>query len=290
MSCYFIIYNVQLGQSIGVLPNEHRDYAMMVDCGHDNDFHPISDFGRFLPQTEKEQSRPSLRALALTNYDHDHFSGLPVLRQSAQIQSVFFPKNLEMSEIRGLKKQSSEALDSLEEMRRTFTGSGESYSPPFNRHIVSLTKIELAYADIPVTTNHLSQMVFLEYGQTTLCIPGDLEGRSWDLMLAKSDVQNWLRKTDILMAPHHGRWNGYHEGIFDYCQPACIILSDKPIVHETQQDMAKLYAKHVRWDGISYTSTAGQTSPRKTLTTRSDGHILVTVPLIGEPTFQTYVL
>lgn len=289
MTCHFIIYNVKLGQCIGVLPHDQRDYAMMVDCGHDDDFQPIDDFGEFLPKTGGQQPKPLLRSLVLTNYDHDHFSGLPNLYTSAKIKSVLLPKNLSMDEIRALKSQSTEALDTLEHIRTTYTGDVTDYAPPFTRKVFSLTQAELAKAKIPVETNHLSQMVFVKYGETTFCIPGDLENRSWELMLTKADVQTWLEQTNILIAPHHGRENGYHADIFDYCQPACVILSDKPIVHETQKDMAALYASHVRGNGITYTPATGKAVRRKTLTTRNDGHVIVTVPVTGTPTFKAHI-
>lgn len=289
MTCHFIIYNVKLGQCIGVLPHDQREYAMMVDCGHDGDFHPIDDFGRHLPKTSDQPPKPSLRSLVLTNYDHDHFSGLPNLRKSAQIKGVLFPKNLSMEEVRGLKSESTDALDTLERMRTSYTVDVTDYDPPFTRNAFSLGQAELTKAGIPIETNHLSQMVFVTYGETTFCITGDLEDRSWNLMLAKPAVQELLGQTDILVAPHHGRWNGYHEDIFKYCQPHCIILSDKPIVHGTQKDMTALYASHVRGNGIPYKPATGNPVNRRTLTTRNDGHILVTVPLVGNATFNAYV-
>jgi hypothetical protein len=286
MTCHFIIYNVKLGQCIGVLPHDQRDYAMMVDCGHDDEFHPIDDFSQYLPQASNKE--PSLRTLLLTNYDHDHFSGLPNLHKSAKIESVFLPKNLTMEEVRSLKPTSTDALDTLEVIRTTYTADVTNYTPPFTRAIFSLKQTELTNAEIPIETNHLSQMVFIKYGETTICIPGDLENRSWELMLAKADVQAWLKQTNILIAPHHGRENGYHVGIFDYCKPSCIILSDKPVVHETQKDMTALYSGHVIGGGIAYTPATGNPVPRKTLTTRNDGHILVSVPLTGTPSFKVY--
>lgn len=288
MTCHFIIYNVKLGQCIGVLPHDQRNYAMMVDCGHDDDFHPIDDFGHHLPKSSSSKQRPSLRSLVITNYDHDHFSGLPNLRATAHIESVLLPKNLSMEEIRNLKSESTEALDALEHIRGTYTASVTDWTPPFTRKVFSLKQSELTKAGIPIETNHLSQIVFVEYGETTFCIPGDIENRSWALMLDKSEVQDWLVKTDILMAPHHGRYNGYHEGIFDFCKPSCVIFSDKGVVHDTQKNMTNVYANHVVGNGITYTPATGNAVQRKTLTTRNDGHILVTVPLAGPPDFEAY--
>lgn len=290
MTCHFLIYNVKLGQCIGVLPHAEKEYAMMVDCGHDEDFHPIDNFCKYLPKSGDRPAKPMVRSLVLTNYDHDHFSGLPYLYSTAEIKSVLLPKNLSMEEIREIKSESTDALDTLEYIRSIYTLDATDYSPPFTRNVFSLTQSELTKADIPIETNHLSQMVFLQYGETTLCIPGDLENRSWALMLEKPDVQSWLRKTNILIAPHHGRENGYHESLFEYCKPDCVILSDKHIVHGTQENMTALYASHVRGNGIIYNPSSGNPVLRKTLTTRSDGHILVTVPLTGSPTFKAHVV
>ena len=259
---------------------------MMVDCGHDGDFHPIDDFGRYLPRPGGQ--KPFLRSLVLTNYDHDHFSGLPNLYDVANIKSVLLPQNMSMKEVRALKPESTEALDTLEHIRTTYTDPVTDYTPPFIRKVFSLTQEELANARIPIETNHLSQIVFVKYGGTTFCIPGDIEARSWELMLAKPGVQAWLEDTDVMMASHHGRRNGYHEGVFEHCKPACIIISDKPIVHGTQEDMAAVYGKHVRGNGISYRPATGKPVLRKTLTTRRDGHILMTVPISGEPIFRAY--
>ncbi len=289
MTCYFIVYNVKLGQCIGILPHDQRDYATMVDCGHDDDFHPIDNFGAYLQKTDDGTGKPTVR-LVLTNYDHDHFSGLPYLNKSAKIMSVFVPKNLSMEEIRSLKSESTEALETLDDIRSAYTSTDTKYSPPFSRSAFSLKQEELKKAGVPIETNHLSQMVFMQYGETTICIPGDLEDKSWELMLAKSEVQSWLKKTNILIAAHHGRKNGYHKGIFGYCKPDCIIISDKSIVHGTQENMTALYASHVRGNGITYTPASGKPATRKTLTTRNDGHILITVPLIGTPTFEAHAV
>ncbi|WP_152605879.1 ComEC/Rec2 family competence protein [Dickeya undicola] len=284
MTCKFIIYNVALGQCIGVVP-EDNNYAMMVDCGHDDNFHPIDDFKKYLP---RENNKECLRSLIITNYDHDHFSDLPRVNGFVDIKSVLLPNNLSMNQIRDLKSESTTALDTLEDIRNRYTSSVENYNPPFTKKRFLLQQDELREAGIPIETNHLSQMIFIKYGDITICIPGDLERRSWELMLSKTDVQSWLGKSNIFVAAHHGRENGYHAGVFDYCQPDCVIISDKEIIHGTQNGMSNSYSNHVRSDGVVYTSGSGDESRRKVLTTRNDGHILVTVPSSGMPTFRAY--
>jgi len=269
---------------------EQNETAILVDCGHDNDLHPINDFGVYLPESSIQPAKPQIGLLVLTNYDHDHFSGLPNLHSSAHIKNILFPKNLSMQEIRSLKKDSTSALDTLEHIRNSYTGQVVGWTPPYKYEVFSLTQEELKTAGIPIQTNHLSQIIFIEYGGVTFCIPGDLEEKSWDLMLNKTNVQKWLFKTKILMASHHGRANGYNRRIFDFCKPFCIIFSDKEIVHGTQANMSDIYAQHVSGDGVSYTSTSGNVESRKVLTTRKDGHILITVPLNGVVTYCAHIL
>lgn len=285
MTCHFIIYNVKLGQCIGVLPHDNSEYAMMVDCGHDENFHPIDNFEKYL---SKNDDQPVVQSFVLTNYDHDHFSGLPYLYSRAKIKTVLLPKNLSMDEIRALKSESTNALDTLEKIRSTYTKDVTGHTPPFKQQVFSLKKEELEKVGIPIATNHLSQVVFIKYGETTFCIPGDLEYRSWELILKKPDVQAWLRQSNILIAAHHGRENGYHKDIFKYCSPLCVIFSDKNIIHNTQTNMSTLYASHVRKSGVMFTSAKGIANFRKVLTTRNDGHILITVPRNGALIFKEH--
>ena len=287
MTCHFIFYNVGLGQCIGVLPHDHH-HAIMIDCGHDGEFHPINDFKRYLPN-EVDGTRKSLRTLVLTNYDHDHFSGLPYLYDNFYIKAVLMPNNLTMDELLSLKPKYTQALHTLEKIRSSYTVSDDGYVTPYTKCVFYLTQSELKAANIPIETNHLSQMIFIQYGQTTVCIPGDLEDRSWELMLKKPKVCDWLRKTTVFVASHHGRENGYHSGVFDYCKPHCIIMSDKAIMHETQGDMSSVYAKHVNGDGITYIPRTNNPVARKTLTTRNDGNIIMSVPMVGKPNFKAYI-
>jgi hypothetical protein len=103
----------------------------------------------------------------------------------------------------------------------------------------------------------------------------------WEKMLAKAEVCSWLQSTKVFVAAHHGRDNGYHAEVFRYCRPECVIISDKFILHGTQEDMATVYGKHVAGNGVYVT---GETTLRKVLTTRSDGHIWITTlsAYIGE--------
>lgn len=261
-----LIFDVGLGQSIFIYPHQAGEYGTLIDCGNTKDFEPID----FL--LEKNFIRNGvLGNLTLTNYDQDHFSGLPYLRSKVGIRTVYFASNLLTPEIKALKeKPLTQALLSTLEIKDLYTGSAENYAPPFTQRTFCLSKQDLAAYD----TNNLSQVVFLEDLGSVLCISGDLEASGWDTLLRKEpDVRTWLGKTDIFVASHHGRSNGYCPKVFSHCAPECIIISDKGIVHDTQQNMSAVYGKHVLGDGVAYKGDTA--NKRKVLTTRDSGHLWV---------------
>ena len=272
-----VVFNVRLGQCVFFRPQENpTDYSMMVDCGHDGDFHPIDALLRFDWLPRNNGGLYQVGNLTLTNYDHDHFSGLPYLRQKATFKTVNLAKNLTVDELTSMKEDKTDALGELVDIRQTYTVSAMNYTPPYTKHVISLTKEELELSDVTPTTNHLSQLVFVKAGGIGICLPGDLERPSWELMLKKPTVQAYLQETQVFFASHHGRDNGYHEDIFKYCSPDCVIMSDKEIVHGTQDGMAGIYGSHVVGDGIVL-NKSGDKALRRVITTRNDGHISIRI-------------
>ncbi len=268
------IFNVELGQCVFFYPRNHHDYAMMVDCGNTQQFNPV-DFliaKNFLSHNSSV-GKHILSNLTLTNYDHDHFSGLPYLRSKVKISSVKFPKNLTSVEVKKIKPEVTDALTHVTDIMDTYTADVTDYNPPFTKHCFYLEKSD--FPDTAVNTNKLSQLVFITYNGTRICLPGDLTSPAWEKHLLNKNVQTLLAGTDILIAPHHGREDGYNEKIFDFCKPECIILSDTYIKHDTQQGMTQLYASKINGNGVSFNGNSQNL--RKTLTTRSDGHIWIRI-------------
>lgn len=276
-----VVCDVRLGQSILFYPYENPErYSMMVDCGHDQDFHPIDLFINLQAFKKNSAGMYEIGNLVITNYDHDHFDGLPYLLQKSVVKTAYFAKNLSINDLIDIKDEVTPALASLVDLRSRFTSDVADFKPSYRTEIFSLTSNELLEAGIAPTTNHLSQMIFVEAGKNVICIPGDLEKQSWNLMLQKDRVCDLLKRTNIFFASHHGRENGYHDEVFDHCFPDCIIISDKEVVHGTQQGMSSLYAQHVLGDGVVLETTSGITK-RKVLTTRKDGHLLIKLDTQG---------
>jgi len=102
------------------------------------------------------------------------------------------------------------------------------------------------------------------------------------------NVRILLGGTDIFVASHHGREDGYNENIFNYCKPECIILSDTYIKHDTQQGMTQLYSSKIKGNGIVL--NGNYQSPRGTLTTRSDGHIWIRIEENQSRVYRTFTI
>jgi len=282
-----LIFNVELGQCVFFYPRNNLDYAMMVDCGNTQQFNPV-DFlitKNFLLYNSSE-GKHILNNLTLTNYDHDHFSGLPYLRSKVKINSVDFPRNLTSTEVKKLKPVLTDALREVADIMDVYTVEIADYNTPFTKHCYYLHKSD--FPNTAIDTNKLSQLVFVTYNGTRICIPGDLTTPAWEKHLLNNNVHILLRGTDILIAPHHGREDGYNEKIFNYCKPECIILSDTFIKHDTQQGMTQLYASKVNGNGIFFNDNTQ--NPRKTLTTRSDGHLWIRIEDNQSRVYRSFII
>jgi hypothetical protein len=259
----------------------------MVDCGSTQRFSPIDKIIelRLLPDN-------ILGNLTLTNYDQDHFSGYPYLEKKVRILSFCFPRNLTSGDIMELKKNNkTEAMERICNTLDILEPLKCKYTPNYKKFCFYLEK-----TDFPKGwsnndfTNDLSQVVFVSYKGSTVCISGDLTSRAWDKLISKAErkdkrffyLLDLLRDTDIFIASHHGREDGYNERIFEYCEPECIILSDDKIQYGTQEGMLSKYESKVRNGGIFFErEIRGEVREeireeiRKVLTTRHDGDILI---------------
>ncbi len=281
-----IIFNVEHGQCIFFYPQSNPEYGMFIDCGNTPDFEPI-DFLIKQNLIHHNGQKYVLGNLTLTNYDHDHFSGIPHLRSKAHIWTIQFAKNLNSQEIIAQKPQITDALKHICDLKENYTFSPVTgFTPPYVKEAFSLTKSHLSRQE--ATINNLSQMAFVEYGGNVICIAGDLEKNAWEILLKNNvSIKEWLARTDVLIAAHHGRENGYAEEIFDHCFPECVVISDKTIMHGTQEGMSQTYSNHVLGDGVVLLS-GDPSQKRKVLTTRSDGNIWIRFGNNGIREYRTF--
>lgn len=257
------VFDVWLWQSIFFRPILHENYNLMIDAGHIENKHPIDYIlnQRIIPVDEDRYYY--IGNLVITNYDHDHYSWLPYLIEKVKIKHTNLIKSIDSTLLDNHKPEKTEALQCLVDIKNTYIYDAPSRNPPYQIFTKYLYPWETWNWDF----NNLSQITFIEYMDFTICIPWDLEKPWWELMLKYPEVTSRLKNTQIFFASHHWRENGYVKEIFDHCNPNLIIISDKEIVHSTQEKSSDVYRKHVIWDGITFDT---QTN-RKVVSTRSDG-------------------
>lgn len=76
-----LIFDVGQGQCIFFFPRNNPQYGMLVDCASGQEYEPI-DFLIRQGFIFHDGNKYVLNNLTITNYDHDHFSGLPKIRQN----------------------------------------------------------------------------------------------------------------------------------------------------------------------------------------------------------------
>ncbi len=138
-----IIFNVEHGQSIFFYPRNNPEYGMFIDCGNTPNFEP-TDFLIKQNLIHHDGQKYVLGNLTLTNYDHDHFSGISYLRSKTHIWSIQFADNLSSQEIIAQKPIITNALKDICDLKETYTVRPvPGFAPPYTKNLFSLAKIIL---------------------------------------------------------------------------------------------------------------------------------------------------
>lgn len=233
---------------------------LLFDCGYDADlqFYPSRYF--------KDRGIKHIGELVLSHFDQDHVANINSIREAVNIQSIRRNRSVPVDFIRGEKQRVGQITAAMETALHMHQDWTEDLAVPLNYGGVKITAFSNPY---PIFTdmNNLSLVTFLQYDGCGIVIPGDLEGAGWRELLKQNSFRQCLRETNIFIASHHGRNEGYCEDVFEYCSPHIILLSDKSIVHDSQEHDYAKHASGVRWEAEGTT--------RYVLTTRNDGHIRI---------------
>jgi beta-lactamase superfamily II metal-dependent hydrolase len=250
------IHNVGHGSCISLVHDNGN--TMLWDCGHEEAERPSS----FLPSIGVRK----IDYFFVTNYDEDHISDLPNLRQNLNVRAMYRNKSISEVQLRNLKRQGgpiSPAMESMLEMIKSYTAAPPAPAPDFPG--VSFCNFSNPYGGDFQDTNNISQVTFIRCGGKKFLFPGDLEAQGWQGLLKNQAFRAELSSVNVFVASHHGRENGYCEDVFDYCSPDVFVFSDSNVKHATQETAQK-YAQHA--DGIPFNG-----STRCVLTTRNDGSL-----------------
>lgn len=221
----------------------------------------------------------SIAHLITTNLDEDHLNALPEIARNSKTKYLWWNFHINAPRLNNMKP----------------AGMGTGVNLMYNtlNEILSLNMLAincigrkpLYYSfyegDVKITffanpydwfqdTNNLSLVVFIQYGAFCIMFPGDLEKAGWKALLQYQEFLHELNKVTVLVVSHHGRENGYCEEMFEYCEPALAVISDKQKIYETQETYSQYF---LRVSGCQ--TVDGQR--RKLMSTRKDGHIYLEV-------------
>jgi beta-lactamase superfamily II metal-dependent hydrolase len=243
----------------------------MIDSGDGDGWRPST----FIRNT---LGRTVLDYLFITNADQDHMSDLQGLWDAKiDVRVLYRNQSYTSADYTLIKSLSGPLTDDAKRYAWACNNFNQPVKFPFNDNMGGITATVYCNS-FPqfIETNDLSLVVFLNYAGFQIIFPGDLEKAGWRALLQRYDFQRELARTTIFVASHHGRENGFCEEVFNYCKPQAVVISDKPIAHETQQTVPD-YRAIV--DGGVMVRTTMKT--RHVLTTRRDGTILFRVNCSG---------
>jgi beta-lactamase superfamily II metal-dependent hydrolase len=182
-------------------------------------------------------NRKLIDYLFITNADQAHMSDLAALdAQGIGISTAILNRSYTGDKLRAIKGKGGPLSDDA----NWFASMCETYTHPmahpFNRAMGGITYKSFwnSYPDF-TDTNNLSLVVFVSFGTFTVLFPGDLEKAGWLALLQNAEFRGYLAGVTILIASHHGRESGFCPEVFDYCNPRAVVISDKSIVHSTQE-------------------------------------------------------
>lgn len=269
-----VIWDVQHGACAMVQHvNQYAGRLAMIDSGSADDWCPSAYITKTL-------WRNRLDYLFITNADQDHMSDLQGLWDAGIIIPVLFRNPSYTGEqMRQIKRQSGPLSTDAERYVSSCATFNQPVSEHFNQHMGGITATTF-WNSYPyfTDTNNLSLVIFIKYANFKILFPGDLEKAGWEALLQRADFRAELIDTNVLVASHHGRESGYCADIFKYFTPSVVVISDKPIEHETQK-MGPDYRRVVRNQGVRVRTTMKE---RHVLTTRRDGWIQFTVSGNGD--------
>ncbi|MGO4515007.1 ComEC/Rec2 family competence protein [Terriglobus sp. 2YAB30_2] len=253
----FLIFNVGHGFcAYAVTPS---GASILFDCGYDDElqFYPSRYF--------KDRGIVNIHNLVLSHFDQDHVCDLPAIRRQAFISSITRNPSVPSAFIRQEKMSGGVVTAAMTSALEMHEGWTTPLQVPMDYGGVRLTYFYNRHPRF-LDTNNLSLVTFMEYEGFGIVVPGDLESDGWEALLQDASFRACLSRTSIFIASHHGRHAGYCETVFRYCSPDLILLSDKNLVHQSQEHDYAKHARGVTWPGNKF---------RRVLTTRCDGHILI---------------
>lgn len=196
------------------------------------------------------------------------------------------PKHLTEQEIRSSNKNSDkDKVDTYLEISNSYNSPvsiENNVALPENNGSVSIKTFQPKKCNKSNINNH-SIVTIVEYLNAKVIIPGDNEKESWLELLKLDSFCTAIKNTDIFVASHHGRENGFCPELFAHFTPNLVIISDGKA---TTTNASTAYSSKAKGWGV-FSRSSGEKTTRKCLTTRTDG--VININIGQNPNGRTYI-
>ena len=266
MTLKLITWNVQHGSAIYINTPNGKDIA--IDLGADDNFSPLKYI---------LSSGHTLDHVTITHPHMDHIDDI-LNFDLLSPGTLLIPRHLTEDDIRGGNPKPNQLAEAKTqkylEIRRRYSKDvepKEDVKLPQNNGGVTIQRFVPTQCSKGNLNNH-SVVTVLEYSGVKFLIPGDNESPSWEELLKRPEFRSAIAGTDVLVAAHHGRESGFYRPLFEHFKPRITLISDGRAVGTS---VTGKYDDVTQ--GWTVSRRSGTTQKRKCVTTRSDGHIEVTV-------------
>ena len=258
------VWDVEHGACIyAVAPNGKK---VIIDCGNSSDISPAYNIN-----TDHEKKK--LDYLVISHPHQDHITDL--LNVDEKFNVKVFRCNEKIS--KSVMKQDNPNvfdppndiyIDKYYEYTEKFTSDVDWSDSPKNPSWGNgCTFHTFSNSDTELTVNDLSVITFIKFENQTILYGGDLLEKGWQVLLTRKKFCEYLSKTTIFIAAHHGHDSGYCLDIFKYFTPSIIICS---VGRHKDQAISK-YRQHT--EGMTVYNRIGDNKHCFVLTTRNNGNI-----------------
>ncbi|MBR3606114.1 MAG: DNA internalization-related competence protein ComEC/Rec2 [Lachnospiraceae bacterium] len=239
----FEITMLDVGQGDCVIIRNANQKVYISDCGSSS----ISRVGKYrLLPFLKYKGYGNIEAVFISHLDEDHYNGILELleamdKERIKISYLVLPK--EIKKLTEQKQKLEELLFLAEEKKiQTVFMKGEDRILDGKMEILCLHPREGDYTD---NANEDSMVLDISYGEFTLLLTGDVEGRGEEKLTAclKNKKQYTHKQYEILKVAHHGAKGSTTEEFLQQIRPKLGLIScgrDNRYGHPAEETLKRL--------------------------------------------------
>jgi competence protein ComEC len=211
-----------------------------------------------------------INELIITHPHEDHIYDLPALCKKLKPKILHRPKG-------AFDIIPSQDTPLHKEIAKCANDTNKDYNLPVAPESNPLDKANNGGVEIEIITppssettkddlNTFSNIIIIKYLGYKFVLTGDNPKSILQNMMDsnKDDIKQKIADATVLLAPHHGRTGEFCEDFFKCVNPILTVVSDKSIVHATQEETSSVY----KGRGANLYK-----QDRYVLTTRNDGTI-----------------